>query len=289
MCSSDLEPLLVHDIGDKQDRRVKVAAMLARVGLPASVIDRYPHEFSGGQRQRIGIARALITEPKVVIGDEPVSALDVSIQAQVINILQDLKEALGLTLVIIAHDLAVVRYMADRVAVMKQVWAGDHVTDSVRPVGPPPAQPGGPELLVGTMGPRTIRHAASWADGLAGVTLDLDLDAVGELFDLTRTAWAEAQKPAPRLTTSFWFALDDGSGAARDQVHRHLRHYMNWLPEQLVDAMAPTTGFAGTPGELRDVLTRLGDLGADEVHLIPTGSDAAQVEQIAELAAELVS
>ncbi|MCF7701240.1 ABC transporter ATP-binding protein [Loktanella sp. M215] len=112
------EPLLVHNIGDKQDRRVKVAAMLARVGLPASVIDRYPHEFSGGQRQRIGIARALITEPKVVIGDEPVSALDVSIQAQVINILQDLKEALGLTLIIIAHDLAVVRHMADRVAVM---------------------------------------------------------------------------------------------------------------------------------------------------------------------------
>ncbi len=112
------EPLRVHKFGTKQDRRVKVAEMLARVGLPASVIDRYPHEFSGGQRQRIGIARALITGPKVVIGDEPVSALDVSIQAQVINILQDLKDDLGLTLVIIAHDLAVVRHMADRVAVM---------------------------------------------------------------------------------------------------------------------------------------------------------------------------
>ncbi|MFZ3581755.1 ABC transporter ATP-binding protein [Loktanella sp. DJP18] len=112
------EPLLVHGIGDRPDRRAKVARMLARVGLPASVIDRYPHEFSGGQRQRIGIARALITGPKVVIGDEPVSALDLSIQAQVINILQDLKADLGLTLVIIAHDLAVVRHMADRVAVM---------------------------------------------------------------------------------------------------------------------------------------------------------------------------
>ena len=112
------EPLRVHNIGTPADRRARVARMLGRVGLPTSVIDRYPHEFSGGQRQRIGIARALITEPKVVIGDEPVSALDVSIQAQVINILQDLKDDLGLTLIIIAHDLAVVRHMADRVAVM---------------------------------------------------------------------------------------------------------------------------------------------------------------------------
>ncbi len=178
--------------------------------------------------------------------------------------------------------------MARRVGVMKQVWAGEHITDSVRPVGPPPVQDGGPELLVGTMGPKTIKHAASWADGLAGVTLDLDLAAVGALFDLTRTAWAEAGRGAPRLTTSFWFALDDGSGAAREQMHRHLRHYMNWLPVQLVDAMAPATGFAGTPDELRDVLTGLADLGADEVHLIPTSSDVAQVEQVAELSAGLL-
>jgi alkanesulfonate monooxygenase SsuD/methylene tetrahydromethanopterin reductase-like flavin-dependent oxidoreductase (luciferase family) len=178
--------------------------------------------------------------------------------------------------------------MASRVAVMKQVWAGEHVTDSVRPVGPPPSQAGGPELLVGTMGPKTIRSAAAWADGLAGVTLDLDLVAVGDLFDLARRSWTEAGRGAPRLTTSFWFALDDGSGGARDQMHRHLRHYMNWLPEQLVDAMAPTTGFAGTPDELRDVLERLADLGADEVHLIPTGSDVAQVEQVAEIVGDLV-
>lgn len=195
----------------------------------------------------------------------------------------------------VSADLADQRMMdmARRVAVMKQVWAGEHITDSVRPVGPPPVQPGGPELLVGTMGPKTIRHAAAWADGLAGVTLDLDLDAVGASFDLARAAWAEAGRDRPRLTTSFWFALDDGSGAAREQVHHHLRHYMNWLPEQLVDAMAPTTGFAGTARELREVLARLADLGADEVHLIPTGSDVAQVEQVAEqiadLAEELVS
>ena len=187
------------------------------------------------------------------------------------------------------------RGMAERVAVMKRVWAGEQVTESVRPVGPPPVQDGGPPLLVGTMGPRTIRHAAAWADGLAGVTLDLDAAAVGALFDLARVAWADAGRPAPRLTTSFWFALEDGAGpgagnrvgsrvcGARAQVHRHLRHYMNWIPVEFVDAMAPTTGFAGTPSELRDVLARFEDLGTDEVHLIPTGSDVAQVERVAEL------
>ncbi len=112
------EPLITHGIGDKAQRRRKVADLLTRVGLIPAHADRYPHEFSGGQRQRIGIARALATGPKVIIGDEPVSALDVSIQAQVVNILEDLKDAFGLTLVVIAHDLAVIRHMADRVAVM---------------------------------------------------------------------------------------------------------------------------------------------------------------------------
>ncbi len=173
--------------------------------------------------------------------------------------------------------------LAERVAVMRRVWNGEQVTDAVRPVGPPCVQDGGPELLVGTMGPRTIRDAATWADGLAGVTLDLDVTAVSELFSLARDAWSAAGRDVPRLTTSFWFALDDGSGAARGQVHRHLRHYMNWLPPVLVDAMAPTTGFAGTPAELRDVLKRLADVGADEVHLIPTSSDVEQVARVGEL------
>ena len=96
----------------------RVAELLGRVGLLPQHASRYPHEFSGGQRQRIGIARALAASPKVLIGDEPVSALDVSIQAQVVNLLQDLKEEFALTLVIIAHDLAVIRHMADRVGVM---------------------------------------------------------------------------------------------------------------------------------------------------------------------------
>jgi oligopeptide/dipeptide ABC transporter ATP-binding protein len=112
------EPLRVHGIGTRAERRAEVARILSRVGLSPEIADRYPHEFSGGQRQRIGIARALVCGPKVGIGDEPVSALDVSIQAQVINLLEDLKEALGLTLVVISHDLGVVRHIADRVAVM---------------------------------------------------------------------------------------------------------------------------------------------------------------------------
>ncbi|WP_212524326.1 oligopeptide/dipeptide ABC transporter ATP-binding protein [Actibacterium sp. MT2.3-13A] len=112
------EPLRAHGIGTREERRVRVADLLSRVGLMPQHADRYPHEFSGGQRQRIGIARALAASPKVLIGDEPVSALDVSIQAQVVNLLEDLKEEFGLTLIIIAHDLAVIRHMADRVGVM---------------------------------------------------------------------------------------------------------------------------------------------------------------------------
>lgn len=148
----------------------------------------------------------------------------------------------------------------------------------MRPVGPRPIQDGGPEILVGTLGPKTIRHAAGWADGLAGFAPEVDVAAIGRTFDLTRDAWREAGRPAPRLTTSFWFAVGD---EPRAQIAGHLRHYMNWIPREFVDAFGATAGCAGTVSELRDVLRRLEDLGADEVQLVPTSSDLTQVEQIA--------
>ncbi|TRL41355.1 ABC transporter ATP-binding protein [Rhizobium straminoryzae] len=110
--------LSVHGIGDPSERQDRVVALLEQVGLSADYQDRFPHEFSGGQRQRIGIARALAVEPDFIVADEPVSALDVSIQAQVINLLDDLKEQFNLTMLFIAHDLAVVEHICDRVIVM---------------------------------------------------------------------------------------------------------------------------------------------------------------------------
>ena len=112
------EPLLYHTNMNKKEREERVAWLLEKVGLQAEQSKRYPHEFSGGQRQRIGIARALSTNPKIIIADEPVSALDVSIQAQVINLLQQLQEEFDLTILFIAHDLSVVEHISSRIAVM---------------------------------------------------------------------------------------------------------------------------------------------------------------------------
>ncbi len=112
------EPLLIHTNMTLDQRQERIGWLLEKVGLSPEQAQRYPHEFSGGQRQRIGIARALATNPKVIIADEPVSALDVSIQAQVINLLQDLQEELGLTFLFIAHDLSVVEHISARIAVM---------------------------------------------------------------------------------------------------------------------------------------------------------------------------
>lgn len=114
-----LEPLKVHGIGASREERMKrVEEIIEVVGLRKEHLDRHPHDFSGGQRQRIGIARALILKPKVIIADEPVSALDVSIQSQVLNLLKDLKKEFNLTLIFISHDLSVVRHLCDRIAVM---------------------------------------------------------------------------------------------------------------------------------------------------------------------------
>lgn len=175
------------------------------------------------------------------------------------------------------------RGMAERVEIMRRVWAGERVGDAVLPVGPSPVQRGGPRLLVGTIGPKTVRSAAGWADGLAGTTLDLDVAKQNDLFDVARQAWAQLDKPAPHLATSFWFALGPAE-AARDQVRAHLRRYMNWIPAEFVDAIAPTTGWSGDEDELAAVLRAFEAVGTDEVHLIPTSSDVEQLRRVAEVA-----
>jgi len=112
------EPLIVHRLGAKAERQERLRKLMADVGLDAGYMNRYPHEFSGGQRQRVGIARALALNPKFIVADEPVSALDVSIQAQIVNLLQDLQEQYGLTYLFISHDLSIVKHISTRVGVM---------------------------------------------------------------------------------------------------------------------------------------------------------------------------
>jgi peptide/nickel transport system ATP-binding protein/oligopeptide transport system ATP-binding protein len=120
-----MEPLTIHRIGTRSQRREKVLALMDDVGLRPEYLKRYPHEFSGGQRQRIGIARALALNPSLIIADEPVSALDVSIRSQVLNLMEDLQEKYGLTYLFISHDLSVVEHTSDRVAVMYLGKIGD--------------------------------------------------------------------------------------------------------------------------------------------------------------------
>jgi peptide/nickel transport system ATP-binding protein/oligopeptide transport system ATP-binding protein len=112
------EPLRIHRIGAKAERWVRVSEVLRFVGLDPSHADRFPHQFSGGQRQRIGLARSIVTNPRLIVADEPVSALDVSIQAQILNLIDDLRHEFGLALLFISHDVSVIRHVSDRIAVM---------------------------------------------------------------------------------------------------------------------------------------------------------------------------
>jgi peptide/nickel transport system ATP-binding protein len=133
------EPLVIQGIGTKQEQIKKVEEMLGKVGLPKSAADRYPHEFSGGQRQRLGFARALMLNPQLIVADEPVSALDVSIQAQVLNMMKELQRDLGLTYLFISHDLGVVRYLSEKIGVMylgKLVEIGPAEEVYLRPAHP---------------------------------------------------------------------------------------------------------------------------------------------------------
>src|SRR6267154_348385 len=131
------EPLIIHGVAAAGERRERVANLFERVGLRPELTRAFPHEFSGGQRQRIGIARALALSPELIVGDEPVSALDVSIQAQIINLLMDLQDELGLSYLFVAHDLAVVEHISDRVAVMYLGRIVELTGDVPSPINPP--------------------------------------------------------------------------------------------------------------------------------------------------------
>lgn len=170
------EPFDIHERGTLQQRNSATTSLLEAVGMGTNALQRYPHSFSGGQRQRIGIARSLAIAPGLIICDEPVSALDVSVQAQILNLLKDLQRDLGLTYLFISHNLAVVDYMADRVAVM---WAGKIVEMAPREV-----------IMKNPVHPytRSLMNAVPFPD----LDRTLDLEAVGETSATSSLQWSDA-------------------------------------------------------------------------------------------------
>jgi peptide/nickel transport system ATP-binding protein len=188
------EPMQIHDLGTPAEQKERVVALMRAVGLDPRFLNRYPHSFSGGQRQRIGIARALALNPELIVCDEPVSALDVSVQAQVLNLLKDLQRDLGLTYLFISHNLAVVDYMADRIAVMAQ--------GRIVEIAPRRAlfeRPAHPYT-------RALLKAVPFAD--LDRPLDFDLVARGEISDAGQ--WPEAFRGARGAGGLGEVALGDG-------------------------------------------------------------------------------
>jgi peptide/nickel transport system ATP-binding protein len=171
------EPLLVNGVGNRQERIDRVTELLRLVGLRPEYMRRFPHAFSGGQRQRIGIARALALHPRLVVADEAVSALDVSVQAQILNLLLDLQERLGLTYLFVAHDLSVVKHISDRVAVMyggRIIESGD-----AQAVYTDPQDPYTRELVSATRAERIAQASPSEAAETAVLPLDTRFENSG--------------------------------------------------------------------------------------------------------------
>ncbi len=184
------EPLAAQRTGDRSARHARVLELLDQVGLPSSAVDRYPHEFSGGQRQRIGLARSLALHPKLIVADEPVSALDVSIRSQILNLMRDLQRSHGLTYLIISHDLSVVRYLADRIGVMYlgclvEIGTGEDIYER-------PAHPYTAALLASLPDPDAERQSgASVGDAAIGGELPSAVDPPSGCRFRTRCPRAE--------------------------------------------------------------------------------------------------
>jgi peptide/nickel transport system ATP-binding protein len=223
------EPLVIHGIGNRGQRATRVRELLAEVGLPRSATERYPHEFSGGQRQRIGLARALALQPKLIVADEPVSALDVSIQAQILNLMSDLQQRYGLTYVFISHDLSVVRYLSTTIGVM---YLGKMVE-----IGPAAAVYGQPHHPYTRGLIDTIPMADPWAhratdDGVRGELPSAIRPPSGCRFrtrcPLARDICAEQEPPLRRFGT-------DGHQAAC-----HFPLAAGDLVDPVIDHLAPS-------------------------------------------------